>query len=117
MGHIFQKVKLENPDNGKYVIENVLVDTDATDTVVPQNIASNLELEKFGKIKVETAKGFSTVYESICRITIKNRKKVVPVVISKTIKRILLGVTTLETMGFKVDPKRNKLISENLLLY
>lgn len=117
MGHVFEKVRITNPNNKRYIVETALVDTGATDTVLPKFVADKIGLKSLRQLSVETANGTIKVEEAICTLRIKGKTKTVPVVIAKNMKRVLIGVTTLETMGLNVDTKRRKLIKEKVLLY
>lgn len=117
MGHIFAKVLFENPDNGHSASETALVDTGATDTVIPERIAKQLRLRILGSIRVETGKGTVRLNESTCRIKIRNRSKILPVLVSRHIRRVLIGVTTLESMALQLDPVKGRLIPGRILLY
>ena len=48
---------------------------------------------------------------------IMGRSGVVPVLISDTIDKVLIGVTTLEVLGLQVDPITGKLKEWTILLY
>jgi aspartyl protease family protein len=50
-------------------------------------------------------------------IKIRGREKTNPICISDIIDKVLIGVVTLESLGFAVDPKTGMLREEPLLLY
>lgn len=114
---MIETIRLQNPENGKSLKVPALVDTLATDTVIPESLAKEIGLRTLRKTKVETAKGKMLVYESMCRLKIEKQQKIVPVIIAKNIRRVLVGVTTLETMGLALDLKRRKFLHSPLLLY
>lgn len=117
MGHIFGTITLKHPENGSFVKVRALIDTGATHTVIPQEIARELGLRIIHKTTVETAKGSLKVEEAICKIKIGKREHTVPVTIAKGFRRVLVGVTTLETMALALDPKKRKLVKSKILLY
>jgi clan AA aspartic protease len=117
VGHITQRVRLQNPSNGRSATEISLIDTGATDTVIPQHIAGKLKLPELGRTAVETAKGKLRLAESVVRIKIRDRSKIVPVLISPGVRTVLIGVTTLETLAFNLDLAKRRLVKTRLLLY
>jgi len=65
---------------------------------------------------VEAAKGLEELEESFLVIEIKGRKAVTPVLISKQLKDILIGVLTLEALGLVADPATGELKEPRILL-
>jgi clan AA aspartic protease len=116
MGHIWVEARLINPINGAELKTRALVDTGATYTVVPWSIYEKLNLMIVGKKIVETAKGPEELEESFLIIEIKNRKAVTPVLISKELKDVLVGVLTLEALGLVADPVTGELKESRILL-
>lgn len=93
-----------------------MVDTGSTDTAIPKSIVEELGLRVIGKRSVKTAKGDAEVERSYCLLRIEDEEGVVPVVVSDTLDMVLIGVTTLESLGFKVDPATEKLVKRKLFL-
>ena len=111
------KLKLANPiELEKSVEELAIVDTGATFTTLPLSIAKNLNLNVIGKIKVKTATKIDQLDQSYAYIEINDKKTVTPVLISKTLDRILIGVITLESLGLAVDPTTGQLKEAEILL-
>ncbi|MCP8320206.1 MAG: hypothetical protein H3Z52_04580 [archaeon] len=117
MGHVNVKLKLANPIELEKSIEKLaIVDTGATFTTLPLSIANNLNLNVIGKIKVKTATKIDQLDQSYAYIEINDKKTVTPVLISKTLDRILIGVITLEALGLAVDPTTGQLKEAEILL-
>ncbi len=57
MGHEWVGARIAGPDGSRYVEVNALVNTGAALTVIPRNIARELELEVTGRSIVETGVG------------------------------------------------------------
>jgi len=116
MGHVWVEARLVNPINGAELKTLALVDTGATHTVVPWSVYEKLNLMIVGRKTVETAKGPEELEESFLVIEIKNRKAVTPVLISKQLKDVLVGVLTLKALGLAADPVTGELKESRILL-
>jgi len=64
-----------------------------------------------------TAGGPVAIDVSNIEIEISGKKETVRIAISDVIDRVLIGVTTLEILGFAVDPVTNQLKESMYLLY
>jgi len=117
MGHVEVKVGLSNPAVGTTFEEKGLVDTGATLTVLPRRIAENLRLETKARSKAMTAGGPITVELSDVQVEIAGKDGIVRVAISDVVDRVLVGVTTLETLGLTVDPLTGQLKESCYLMY
>ncbi len=117
MGHVWVKAKLGDETLAKVVEVDALVDTGATLTVVPRRVALDLKLKPTGKSTVETGAGKLELERSRIWIELEGRSEVVPVLISDVIDKVLIGATTLEVLGLRVDPLTGKLKEWTLLLY
>lgn len=80
-------------------------------------LARKLKLRNLGRLRVETAKGTMWVMQSMCSISIQGRARVVPVLVAPGLGKVLIGVTTLESMGWNLDMVRRRLVRSRLLLY
>jgi predicted aspartyl protease len=116
MGHIWVEARLVNPISGVELKALALVDTGATYTVIPWSIHEKLNLMIVGKKIVETAKGPTELDESFLVIEIKGKRAVTPVLISRDLKDVLVGVLTLEALGLTVDPTTGELKESRILL-
>lgn len=117
MGHVYVTVKLSDlaRTRGKEVL--ALVDTGATLTVIPQEIAAELGLELLAKEEVETGAGVIELNRSVSRIAIDAKEAVQEVLVSDIISKILIGSVTLETLALSIDPLTGRLKERRLLLY
>ena len=94
-----------------------MVDTGARRTTVTREIAEELGLDVLGTDEVQTADGVTMVDRSVAFIRLNGREDITPVWISDTYPGVLIGVITLETLNFAVDPPNERLIdSPGLLL-
>jgi clan AA aspartic protease len=116
MGHVWVDVKLINPITGQDVKLRALVGTGATFTVVPWEIHEKLNFKIVGKKRVETAKGYLDLDESFALLEVCGKKGVTPILISKELKDVLIGVLTLEALGLTVDPTTGELKEARILL-
>jgi len=60
-------------------------------------------LKIVGKRVVKTAKGYAELGESFALVEIEGERAVTPVLVSKRLEEVLIGVLTLEALGFEVD--------------
>src|SRR5688572_9318284 len=112
MGHVRVKATLAHPyrrDEGVEV-EDAQVDTGATLTTVPRAIADRIGIEVVGQKRARTVTGVVMVDRSLAWIQIDGKDGFVKVSISDTYPGVLLGVTTLETLGWAVDPVSERLV-------
>ena len=107
MGHTFVNVYLEGKKRGEEV--KMLVDTGATFTVIPKDLAERLDIPKLRKEKVKLANGMEKEAEAgIVHVKINEREAPATVLIMDC-EEPLLGVETLESLGLKVNPETGKL--------
>jgi predicted aspartyl protease len=118
MGHVRVPIKLANPaDRARLIdIESALVDTGATFTTIPRNLADRLNLDLVGKRLARSAAGPVSIDESYAYFEYDGRRTVTPVWISDSYDGVLIGVITLEALGLAVDPGSGRLIESELLL-
>ena len=92
------------------------MDAGATFTCIPESIAEKLSLVISGeKVRASTAKGYEEL--NACFIEINDKRRVVPVLVSERIDRVLLGVIALEAMQLRINPVTGKLEEFTALLY
>ncbi len=118
MGHVRVTIRIANAArrNEAIEIQDVLIDTGATWTVVPRTLADRLNLEVLGHEIVETANGDIDVDQSFAFIEYEGRQTVSDVMIADTYPGVLMGVYTLEGLRLAVDPNSGKLVDTKLLL-
>ena len=117
MGHVEVEVGLSNPETGAKADEKGLVDTGATLTVLPRKLAETLQLPVKSQSKAMTGGGPVLIDLSDVYVEIFGKTATVRVAISDVVDRLLIGVTTLETLGLTVDPLAGQLRESYYLLY
>jgi clan AA aspartic protease len=117
MGYIWVEAIITNTFTGKSTSVKALVDTEATDAVIPRRIAEELQLPVTGKSVVLTAKGRVELDECIGAVEIMGKRRTVPMLVSDEISFVLIGVTTLEFLRLEVDPVTGKLKESVALLF
>ncbi|MBT9141143.1 MAG: hypothetical protein DDT30_01730 [Dehalococcoidia bacterium] len=116
MGHTYVEATFHSQfAEGKEVLES-LVDTGATFTTIPRNLAQRFKLPHITRRRVTTASGEEQLDVSYVMIEILGEKAITEVLISDKLDRVLIGVLTLEAMGFKVNPTTEELERAELLL-
>ena len=108
MGETRVLVKLCGP-LGSIELET-LADTGATFTKVPKDAVAKLGLEAKYEAPIELADGrIITRWLALAEIEIEGVRRPVLVAIAENEERPLLGYTTLEALGLKVNPLTRKL--------
>jgi len=116
MGHTYVDVSLTSPITGESISITALVDTGATTTTIPRTLADKLNLPEITRRRVVTASGQEDMPVSYAIIDISGEKTVTDLLISEKLNHTLIGVTTLESLAFKVNPKTGKLEKAEVLL-
>jgi clan AA aspartic protease len=118
LGHVEVDVIIGDLEGKKRIKVTALVDTEATFTVIPESISKDLNLNPIGeKVKVSTAKGYDELDLTHAVLEIGEKRRIMPILISRQIDRVLIGVTTLEAMQLRVNPLTKKLEEYTVLLY
>ncbi len=87
-----------------------LVDTGATDCVVPRNRLLEIGIQPSGKRTYELADGTEIVLEvGVARVEFMGEVVGATVIFGKDDVEPILGVTPLESVGIEVDPKNQRL--------
>lgn len=108
MGEIGVFLKLYSPSTS--IELEALVDTAATFTKIPRAIATRLGLEAKYETSVELANGRIITRElALAEIEVEGVRRPVLVTIGGNEEKPLLGYTSLEALGFKVNPLTRKL--------
>ncbi|GAB6943597.1 retroviral-like aspartic protease family protein [Vulcanisaeta sp. JCM 14467] len=115
MGHVYVDVEVVGSKGvGRF---RALVDAGATYTVIPRKVAEELGVATTGRrVRVATAKGEAFLDEGIAVIRLMGEERANVVLISDDVDRVLVGVTTLETFGLRVDPTTGQLERVGVLL-
>ena len=117
MGQFSVKLTLANPlDPSRQVEVELLVDTGATLSWVPREIAERIGAPHVSRISVRLADGRSVERETSGAIfTYNGAATVAPFVVAEANDGSLLGATALEALGFAVDPVNQRLVPQALL--
>ena len=105
VGEVRVAVTFRGP-KGVATVQDVLVDTGATHTVVESALAKTLGLVPRWRHTFETANGLRDLDVAEAEVEILGRSMGMSVAIADL---NLVGMTTLENLGFKVDPVRRRL--------
>ena len=118
MGYVRVKGVVANPFKRELGVElEFIADTRAIYTMIPKPIAEELELKELGKRKFKLASSETVEYPvSEAYITVEGRGVTSLVVIGPEKATPLLGSTTLELLGFEVDPVEKKLKPLELMM-
>ena len=112
------KIRLANPNRRRDTIEvsDALVDTGATFTTLPRELARRLQLDVLNQRRIQMAGGEQTIDQSFAYFDYDGRQTVTPVWISDTYPGVLIGVITFEALGLAVDPSTGRLTNSQFLL-
>jgi len=107
-----------NPSDRSLRVElEFIVDAGAIYTVISKSVAEGLRLEETSRRKFKIANGDVVEYPISEAYIIVNGEGVTSVVaIADEKTPVLLGVTTLELMGLRVDPVTGKLTPLELMI-
>ncbi|MDV3244288.1 MAG: clan AA aspartic protease [Nitrososphaerales archaeon] len=109
VGYVKVSAKIGNPERDEIVQLEFLVDTGAFFTAVPFSLAQRIGVKPMSKTKATLADNREVnVSLSYAYIEIQDRSAVLPVAIMD-VPEPLLGVTTLEALGLKVNPLSGEL--------
>ena len=109
MGETIVKFKIYG-SNEKFAELEAIVDSGATFTKIPEFIALKLELQ--AKYETEVELGDKRVVKrglTLGEVEIENVRRPVLIAIGGNEERPIIGYTTLEILGFKVNPITGKL--------
>ena len=101
---------LSSKKNGRFAELEALVDTGATFTKIPKSIASKLGLQ--AKYATDVELGDKRIIRrelALGEVEIEDVRRPVLIAIGGDDERPLIGYTTLELLGFKINPITGKL--------
>jgi predicted aspartyl protease len=109
LGDTFVRFRVYGSD-GRYVELEGVVDTGATFTKIPESVVSALGLEVKYEVEVELAdRRMLRRGLTLGELEIENVRRPVLISIGNEEERPIIGYTTLELLGFKVNPITRKL--------
>jgi len=111
MGFTTVKAKISSVDDpSKSILIDLLVDTGATFTVVPKEKLKDTGLKPKVRRKMKTADGRVVERDgATALVEVMGKVDEVPIVFGEKDDAAILGVTTLEILGFDVDPTTRQL--------
>lgn len=110
MGTFSVQIQVANPASDLYVSIEALVDTGASDTVLPQAILRQLEIAPIDRSRYRLADGRTIEFDvGEARIRIDGSERTALVVFGPEGTATLLGATTLELFHLSVDPVEKRL--------
>ena len=110
MGTFFVMAEVGNLNGGEFMQVKALVDTGALHTMIPEVDSEQLHMEYEGHEEFQMADGNLVIYPvGAARIRIMGRSRICPVIFGPD-DQYILGATSLETLGFVVDPIGEELI-------
>lgn len=106
MGHVYATVRLTGSEKSEEA--EMLVDTGATLTTIPRDLADRLGVPRLRQHKVTLADGRQVEAEAgVVMVRVAGREAPTTVLILG--QEPLLGVETLETLGLRVNPQAGRL--------
>jgi clan AA aspartic protease len=118
VGYVRVRGTVANPSDRSLKTElEFIVDTGAIYTVIPKSVADMLKLKETGRRRFKIANGDVVEYpisEAYIIINSEGVTSIVAIADEKT--PLLLGVTTLELLGLRVDPVTGKLTPLELMI-
>lgn len=118
MGYVRVRGTVANPSDHSLRVElEFIADTGAIYTVIPRSVAEKLRLKETSRRKFKIANGDVVDYPISEAYIIINGEGVTSVVaIADEKTPLLLGVTTLELLGLRVDPVTGELKPLELMI-
>ena len=111
MGTFSVQVQVADTRGSQWMNVDALVDTGATHTVIPQETAQALGIERLESVPFQLADDRTVEYEvGEARVRLGDRERTVLVVVGESGVGPLLGETTLELFNVAVDPVGRRLI-------
>ena len=107
MGHVHVEMKVGHPSGGDMMaVSEVMVDTGATHTILPESLLKQLHVEPVTQMSVRYADGSMGVCPcGQAKIALQGSDvELVCMVIFGAKDTYLVGATTLENFGMMVDP-------------
>ncbi|MBS7638749.1 aspartyl protease family protein [Candidatus Bathyarchaeota archaeon] len=118
MGFTYVKVRVYNPaDMSKFDVIELLVDTGAIFTSIPRGVLERLGLKPLSRRRLRVYGG--TVVERDVGVAVfeyEDSRAGAPVIFGEPEDTPLLGATSLEALGYQVDPITKRLKPTELLM-
>lgn len=117
VGQFAVRTSVANPsDPSRSADIDLLIDTGATLSWIPREIAEELDVPRLARRRLVLADGGTVERETAgVLMRLDGTEAMLTVVVAERGDAHLLGATALETLGFGVDPIRQELIPRSLL--
>jgi clan AA aspartic protease len=110
MGTFVTQVEVGNMNGGDFMQVEALVDTGSLHSVIPESDSEQLHMQQEGHEEFQLADGSLVVYPvGTARVRVHGRTRGCPIIFGPDTDYIL-GATSLEILGFMVDPIGEQLI-------
>ncbi|MEM2179058.1 MAG: aspartyl protease family protein [Candidatus Methanomethylicaceae archaeon] len=118
MSFTYVKVRVYNPaDMSKSDVVELLIDTGAVFTSIPRSILEKLGLKPLGRRKLRVYGGGIVERDvGVAVFEYENTRAGAPVIFGEPEDTLVLGATSLEALGYQVDPVTKKLKPIELLM-
>ncbi|MBS7618814.1 aspartyl protease family protein [Candidatus Bathyarchaeota archaeon] len=118
MGFTHVKVRIYNPaDMSKFDVVELLVDTGAIFTSIPRNVLKKLGLKPLSRRRLRVYGGAMVERDvGVAVLEYEGNRAGAPVIFGEPEDTVLLGATSLEALGYQVDPVTKKLKPTELLM-
>ena len=117
MGTFKVQLQVGNPFTGQTEIVEAIVDTAATDSVMPSSLLQRLGVEPVQRVRFRTASGERVEYDVGSAYFAAEGFRCIANVVFAPEEDPLMGATTLEQLYLVVDPRNKRLAPvEGLLL-
>ena len=114
MGTFYVTIQVADRFRERYVTVDALVDTGSSHTSLPEGLLDELGIEPERSLKCELADNRVIEYPvGEIRLRIEEQEGTVPVLFTPDDELPLLGATTLEILGFGIDPIAETLLPVN----
>ena len=113
VGEVYTRVRAHGP-RGSVELERVLVDTGAIHSMLERSVADRLGIQPEKRTRFEVVGGTIEFPVGQALLEIEGQSFRVPVILGD---RHLVGLTTLEILGFAVDPVHNRLEAKDGILF
>ncbi len=111
MGTFSVLIEVGDVDGGEPMQLEAAVDTGAVHTMIPRSVSEQLRVRPQGREEFELADGTTVEYPvGTARVIVQRRDRWCPVIFGPDAE-CLLGATTLEILGFAVDPIEERLVA------
>ena len=118
MEETYVEATFSNPyDLSKSITFFSLVDADKILTIIPESLAKDLGIKLEGRTPLITKKGNTLLGYTTLNIKIKGEEMPFNILISRNLKKVVIGMVVLESFDYKVNPVKHTLEKVELEQY